>query len=84
MRIVRIKGLGIPAESREAFTLMNGEGLLTADLHKEMLAIVGFRTTAVHDYQGLNLKIIDQIVSQHLHSFLDFAATGIKTTVTVA
>lgn len=78
MRIVRIKRLGIPTESREAFSLVKQAGLLSDSLHKEMLAMVGFRNTAVHDYQGLNLKIIDSIVRDHLKYFLEFASVGIK------
>lgn len=78
MRVVRLKRLGIPAESREAFTLMHRAGLLEAGLHQEMLAMVGFRNTAVHDYQGLNLTIINAIVQSHLDRFLDFASVGIR------
>jgi uncharacterized protein YutE (UPF0331/DUF86 family) len=78
MRIVRIKRLGIPTESREAFSLVKKAGLMSDGLYKEMLAMVGFRNTAVHDYQGLNLKIIDGIVRDHLEHFLEFASLGIR------
>ena len=78
MRVVRLKRLGVPAESREAFTLIKSAGLLDDALYKQMLSMVGFRNTAVHDYQGLNLKIIDGIVRDHLGHFLDFARFGIQ------
>ncbi|MBM4253758.1 MAG: DUF86 domain-containing protein [Deltaproteobacteria bacterium] len=50
MRIVRIKRLGIPTESGEAFYLVKQAGLLTDSIHKEMVAMVGFHNSAVHDY----------------------------------
>lgn len=77
MRIVRMKKLGLPAESREAFTLLRKQNLLDDQLYLRMLGMVGFRNTAVHDYQGLNLKIIDSIVQNHLSDFLAFASTSI-------
>ena len=74
MRVVRIKKLGIPTESRDAFRLLRAANLVDEELHKKMMAMVGFRNTAVHDYQGLNLTIIDAIVRGHLDDFLSFVA----------
>jgi uncharacterized protein YutE (UPF0331/DUF86 family) len=74
MRIVRLKKLGLPAESREAFKLIHQKQLIDTQLYHRMISMVGFRNTAVHDYQGLNLKIIDGIVRSHLVDLLTFAS----------
>lgn len=78
MHEVRLHHLGVPQESREAFSLLYQAGLITKELGDHMMAMVGFRNVAVHDYQELNLDIVKQIVEKHLDDFLDFAKTMIK------
>lgn len=78
MHEVRLHHLGVPQESREAFSLLYQAGLITKELGDHMMAMVGFRNVAVHDYQERNLDIVKQIVEKHLDDFLDFAKTMIK------
>ncbi|NOX92197.1 MAG: DUF86 domain-containing protein, partial [Gammaproteobacteria bacterium] len=69
MHQVRIKGLGIPQESRDAFRMLEAAGLLSAELSSHMQAMVGFRNVAVHDYQKLNLAIVRAILGERLDDF---------------
>lgn len=78
MHEVRLHHLGIPQESREVFSLLYTAGILTKELAEHMMAMVGFRNVAVHDYQELNLDIVKQIVEKHLDDFLNFAKIMIK------
>ena len=78
MHEVRFHRLGIPQESREAFSLIHQAGLIERDLAERMMAMVGFRNIAVHDYQELNLEIVKQIVEKHLDDFLKFSSSLIK------
>lgn len=78
MHEVRFRRLGVPQESREAFSLLYKAGLLPKELTDHMMAMVGFRNIAVHDYQDLNLDIVKQIVEKNLGDFLDFAKIMIK------
>ena len=73
MHQVRIKELGIPQESRDAFCMLEEAGLLTAELSAHMQAMVGFRNVAVHDYQKLNLAIVRAILEKRLDDFRQFA-----------
>ena len=72
MHVVRLRRLGIPQESRDAFTFLENAGLIDADLSIRLKKMVGFRNVAVHDYQKLNLDIVRRIVSDHLDDFLTF------------
>jgi len=72
MHIVAEKKLGIPQTSRDAFSLIEEEGILPASLSHKMKAMVGFRNIAVHDYQELNLSILQQILDNHLQDFTDY------------
>ncbi len=78
MHLVRIKRLGLPQESREAFRLLEDAGLLSTGLSKHMQAMVGFRNIAVHDYQKLNLDIVKAILSERLDDFRQYAKVMAK------
>lgn len=73
MHLVRVRRLGVPQESREAFDLLERAGLLPPQLATEMRKMVGFRNIAVHDYQRLSLDIVRAIVTDRLDDFLRFA-----------
>jgi len=78
MHIVRIKKLGIPQESRDAFTLLNKAGLLDDVLTAQMQAMVGFHNIAVHDYQKLNIDIVEMIVKERVAGFRCLVAVALK------
>jgi uncharacterized protein YutE (UPF0331/DUF86 family) len=78
LHMVRIKGLGLPQESRDAFRMLETAGLLSAELSIRMQAMVGFRNIAVHAYQKLNLVVVRAIIEQHLEEFRLFAKVMIN------
>ena len=73
MHEIRRRHLGVPQESRDAFTLLANAGLLDSALADKMIRMVGFRNVAVHDYRALNLAIVQAIISKHLDDFLALA-----------
>lgn len=78
MYVVRAKGLGLPQESREAFSLLENSGLLPAELASRLQRMVGFRNVAVHEYTRLNLDILNTIITTHLDDFRRFSSTIVK------
>ena len=78
MRLTRIHNLGIPLDARDSFELLFKQKILSEDQFKAMSSMVGFRNTAVHDYQGLNLKIVDVVVKTKLDDFRTFVGIAIK------
>jgi uncharacterized protein YutE (UPF0331/DUF86 family) len=73
MHLVRRHRLGIPQETREAFDLLHTGGLLDGILSERLKRMVGFRNVAIHEYQKLNLEIVQAVVRERLDDFLDFA-----------
>jgi uncharacterized protein YutE (UPF0331/DUF86 family) len=69
MHVVAEKKLGIPQTSRETFDLLQQNNIITIDLCKGLKAMVGFRNIAVHDYQEVNLEIVQKIIESHLIDF---------------
>jgi uncharacterized protein YutE (UPF0331/DUF86 family) len=75
MHIVAEKKLGLPQNSRDAFTLLEQENIISSSLSSKMKAMVGFRNIAVHDYQDLNLEILQKILENHIVDFNHFTKT---------
>jgi len=69
MHFVAQRNLGIPQTSRDAFTLLQTAGFLTEGTSKQMRAMVGFRNIAVHNYQNLEIQVLQAIILQHLSDF---------------
>lgn len=78
MHVVRIKKLGVPQQSREAFVLLEDNGLLEHSLSRRMQAMVGFRNIAIHDYQKISLPILRSILENHLVDFEQYARKMIE------
>jgi uncharacterized protein YutE (UPF0331/DUF86 family) len=72
MHLVRVRRLGVPQETREAFSLLERAQVLDPDLAVRLKKMVGFRNVAVHDYQKLDLEIVRRIIVDHLDDFLAF------------
>ena len=62
MHLVATKGLGIPQSSRETFDLLQQAGIVDVNLAQKLKAMVGFRNIAVHNYQTVNLSIVQGII----------------------
>ncbi|MFF5996084.1 DUF86 domain-containing protein [Lysinibacillus sp. KU-BSD001] len=62
----------LPKTIREGFKLLQEAGLIDGDLAKTLMNIVGFRNIAVHDYQALELEILEVILEKHIDDFKDF------------
>ncbi len=72
MHIVSKRKLGVPKSSREAFKLLLNAGLIEKSLANTLMNMVGFRNIAVHDYQTLELDILEAILEKHINDFKVF------------
>jgi uncharacterized protein YutE (UPF0331/DUF86 family) len=72
MHIVAENKYGLPQTSRDAFSLLETNNHITPTLSTKMKAMVGFRNIAVHDYQEINLVILQKILDEHLIDFTQF------------
>ena len=71
--VIRKQQLGIPADSRESFSILQREGLLPEQSTASLRAMVGFRNLAVHQYREIDLDIVLHILEHELDDLLDFA-----------
>lgn len=72
MHIISEKKLGVPKSSRDGFKLLHEADVIDANLAKTLMNMVGFRNIAVHDYQALELEILQAILNKHIDDFKKF------------
>jgi len=75
MHIVSKQKLGIPQNSRDAFEVLNVNGIINDSLLNKIKGMIGFRNIAVHNYQKLNLEVLEKVIENHLGDFEEFVAT---------
>lgn len=69
MHLVSERKLGIPKTSGEAFKILKENDIIEEKLAKTLMNMVGFRNIAVHDYQALELDILEAILAKHVGGF---------------
>ncbi|MDW7673646.1 MAG: DUF86 domain-containing protein [Bacillota bacterium] len=78
MHLVSEKKLGIPQSSREVFDILSEHKLIDEALAEKLKAMVGFRNIAVHDYQQINLNIVENIIKNNLQELKYFSEQILK------
>ena len=69
MHVVSEKKLGLPKASRDAFRFLQEADIIDQRMAKTLMNMVGFRNIAVHDYQTIELDILQAIINRHLGDF---------------
>ncbi|AQS59830.1 type VII toxin-antitoxin system HepT family RNase toxin [Desulforamulus ferrireducens] len=72
MHIVAENNLGLPQTSRQAFDMLYENGFIERNMAERLKAMVGFRNISVHDYQAINLGVLQNILDKHLEDFNQF------------
>lgn len=72
MYIVATKKLGIPQNSRDAFEVLFSNKIINKDMLEKLKNMIGFRNIAVHNYQKLNLDVLQKVIENHLEDFKEF------------
>jgi uncharacterized protein YutE (UPF0331/DUF86 family) len=78
MYVVSQRKLGVPQDSRDAFSLLQTAGILPVDLAQHMQQMVGFRNVAIHEYINLNLEVVHSIITKQVDDFRTFSSTIVK------
>ena len=67
--ILAKEGLGLPNTYRQSFELLKSHNIISPELTKIMISMVGFRNISVHDYQEIKPEIVNGIVAERLKDF---------------
>ncbi len=78
MHIVRVRGLGLPKDSKNAFDLLHQAGEITAELADALKKMTGFRNIAVHDYRALDWDIVRSVIEKGMLDLKIFSESMVK------
>ena len=70
--VVKKKKLGIPTGSAQTFDLLAKAGIISENIKKRLVKMIGFLNTAVHEYQELNIDIVIAIIQEDLKDLVSF------------
>ena len=73
LHYIKIKKLEIPQTSKQIFEVLEKNGVIDKKTSVNMQGMVGFRNITVHDYQSLNIEILQKIIEKHLGDSLIIA-----------
>lgn len=72
--VVSDQRLGEPVTNRELFDLLARHDWLTPALADTLHRMVGFRNVLVHGYDDVDLRVVEDVVANHLGDLLAFVA----------
>lgn len=75
LHFVKVRKLGLPQSSKEAFQILEKSRIIDTELTKSMQNMVGFRNIAIHEYQSLNLEILNSIIVKDKEDLRRFIGT---------
>ncbi len=78
MHVIAERSLGIPQTSRDTFEILQNNKIIGHEMCERLKAMIGFRNIAIHNYQRLNLKIIQAIIEKDLKDLLYFTDVILK------
>lgn len=77
-RVIRLRGLGAPASSRDSLAALVAGGVIEQDLADRLARMIGFRNLAVHQYQKLDIAIVRAVIERSLDDLLEFSALALR------
>lgn len=80
--VISHERLGLPQGAKEVFALLQERAVIAGDLSHDLQNMVGFRNLAVHQYEKLNMDIVEKVISEKLDALLQFAGLVLTRTRT--
>lgn len=72
MHVIASQKLGIPKNSADAFTLLYRAGIIAKAITERLKAMTGFRNIAVHQYQEIDIEVLQHIAKDGWKDFVEF------------
>jgi len=76
--VIKTRKLGIPNESRESFAMLAKAALISEALSEKLQRMVGFRNIVIHEYQNIEVGVIQAVIESGLDDLLLFTDAVIE------
>jgi uncharacterized protein YutE (UPF0331/DUF86 family) len=70
--LIKTKKIGVPTSSSDAFSLLEAERIITADMADRLKKMNGFRNMVVHQYTQIELDIVVAVITVELDLLVEF------------
>lgn len=70
--VISYKNFRKPSTMGEAFYILNEEKIISDNLTKKLIGMVGFRNIVAHDYEKINYDILYEILQSRLKDIEEF------------
>lgn len=78
MYIISRRKLGIPQSKKGTFTVLEENKIISQEMAKNMKSMLKFRNIAIHEYQELDLGVVQEVIENHLNDLQTFAREMLK------
>jgi uncharacterized protein YutE (UPF0331/DUF86 family) len=76
--IIKEQKWGIPQSNRAIFDILEQHGFIEKSLAENLKKMVGFRNIAVHEYQKIEMEILDFVIKERLQDLELFKSICLK------
>lgn len=77
-RVISQQKWGLAESSKDLFGILSRHGVIDEDMATNLSHMVGFRNLAVHDYEDLDMKIVESIIQHDVGNLLAFSELVLK------
>ncbi|BBP42829.1 type VII toxin-antitoxin system HepT family RNase toxin [Thiosulfativibrio zosterae] len=71
--LIKREKLGLPQDSKDHFRLLEKAQIIPQELSQKCQNMVGFRNILVHEYQELDLDLMQDVIEHHLTDLIDYS-----------
>ncbi len=70
--VIRASRMGIPTDSAESFELLARARIISRELALKLKKMVGFRDTVIHEYQLVDIRVVESVIEKGLDDLVAF------------
>ena len=64
--VIKTRKMGIPASSAQTFELLQQKSVIDPDLAENLIKMIHFRNTVIHQYQRMDMQIVQKVITAGL------------------
>jgi uncharacterized protein YutE (UPF0331/DUF86 family) len=78
--VIKTRKMGIPASSAQSFELLEQKSVIDPTLSGNLIKMIHFRNTVIHQYQRMDLQIVQKVITAGLDDLIRFGDCILKPT----
>jgi uncharacterized protein YutE (UPF0331/DUF86 family) len=76
--IIKTRKMGIPASSAQSFELLQQKSVIDQALAESLIKMIHFRNTVTHQYQRMDIQIVQKVITAGLDALIRFGDCILK------